>query len=64
MWKGTNAPSKPKFEGQIVKFASPHNSRVVLLDIAVRNPKYGWLEWHAINEPTEQQIKTAFYEGV
>ena len=61
---GTNAPCKPEHEGQIVKFASPHDSRVMLFDIAVRNTKYGWLEWHALNEPTEQQIKNAFWVGV
>jgi hypothetical protein len=46
---GTNAPVKPKFEGQIVKFKSPH-ADVWLYDIAVRNEKYGWLEWYAITD--------------
>ena len=64
MTRGTNAPCKPEFEGQIVKFASPHSSRVVLFDIAVKNEKYGFLEWHAINEPTKQQIKNAFWVGI
>ena len=61
MHSGTNAPGKPEFEGQIVKFISPHNSKVILYDIAQYNKKYGWLEWIAINEPTEQQIKQSFW---
>ena len=60
MKTGTNAPMKPQFEGQIVKFVSPHFSDVILFDIAVRNEKYGWLEWYALNEPTAQQRKSAF----
>ena len=60
MFNGTNAPSKPEFEGQIVKFKSP-NSDAILLDIAVRNEKYGWLEWRAINAPTVEQIQSAFW---
>jgi hypothetical protein len=51
---GTNAKSKPIFEGQIVKFKSPH-ANVVLYDIAKLNQKYNRLEWWALNEPTEQQ---------
>jgi len=54
MEKGTNAPTKPQFEGQIVKFDSPHASGVILYDVAKVN-KYGKLEWWAINEPTELQ---------
>jgi hypothetical protein len=47
MKTGTNAPTKPQFEGQLVKFKS--DSGVTLLDEAIRNPKYGYLEWCAIN---------------
>lgn len=61
MQKGTNALIKPQFEGQIVKFISPHFSDVILYDIAVRNKKYGWLEWYALNEPTENEKKNAFW---
>jgi hypothetical protein len=50
----TNAPCRPQFEGQIVKFTSEHG--VTLYDIAKRNPKYGNLEWWALNEPTADQI--------
>jgi hypothetical protein len=39
---GTNAHSRPEFEGQVVKFKSPH-ANVVLYDIAKRNLKYGGL---------------------
>jgi hypothetical protein len=53
----TNAPYKPAFEGQIVKFVSNHGA--VLYDIAKVNSKYGNLEWWALNEPTDQQIKFA-----
>lgn len=55
---GTNAKSKPLFEGQIVKFKSPH-ADVVLYDIAKLNTKYNRLEWWALNEPTLEQIKQA-----
>jgi len=54
MHSGTNAPTRPQFEGQIVKFKSPH-SNAVLYDICKRNLKYGNLEWWALNEPTNQQ---------
>lgn len=57
---GTNAPTKPEFEGQIVKFKSPH-SGAMLYDIAKRNAKYGCLEWYAINEPTAEQMQQAFF---
>ncbi len=50
----TNAPVKPEFEGQIVKFKSPY-ADVWLFDICKRNPKYGWLEWWALNDPTPDQ---------
>jgi hypothetical protein len=60
MKTGTNAPTKPKFEGQIVKFKSPH-ADVILYDIAKRNEKYGWLEWYALNEPTDHQCKDALW---
>ena len=60
---GTNAQCKPEFEGQIIKFVSPHNSKVILYDIAVRNAKYGWLEWYALNEPTEKQKFVATFAG-
>jgi hypothetical protein len=58
MIKGTNAPIKPQFEGQVVKYKSPH-SNAILFDIAKINAKYGYLEWWAINEPTQEQIKIA-----
>lgn len=61
MKTGTNAPTKPQFEGQIVKFISPHSSDVILYDIAKKNQKYGWLEWHALNEPKENEKKNAFW---
>ncbi len=55
---GTNAPIRPQFDGQIVKFKSPH-AAVILYDQARRNPKYGHLEWCALNDPTIQQIADA-----
>jgi hypothetical protein len=55
---GTNAPAKPQFEGEIVIFKSPH-ANIELLDIARLNQKYGILEWWALNDPTEEQIKQA-----
>jgi hypothetical protein len=55
--RGTNAPTRPQYEGQIVKFKSPH-AEVMLYDIAKPN-KYGTLDWWALNEPTEGQIKQA-----
>lgn len=58
---GTNAPCKPQFESQIIKFISPHNAKVILYDIAKRNEKYGYLEWHAINEPSEYEINNAMW---
>lgn len=58
---GTNAPCKPEFEGQIIKFRSPHSLHVILFDIARYNEKYGHLEWHALNDPTDQQVKNAFW---
>lgn len=58
MNQGTNAPTKPALEGQIVKFKSPH-ADVWLYDIAKRNPKYGNLEWWALNEPTQAQVGAA-----
>jgi hypothetical protein len=58
MNQGINAPTKPQYEGQIVRFESPI-SDAVLYDIAKRNPKYGYLEWCALNEPTEEQIMSA-----
>ena len=57
---GTNAPTKPEFEGQIVKFKSPH-SDAMLYDICKRNTKYGYLEWHSLNEPTAEQMQQAFF---
>lgn len=59
MMTGTNAPCKPQFEGQIVKFKSPH-ANVTLYDIAVVNPRYGHLEWYALNDPSEDQKKSAY----
>lgn len=56
----TNAPCKPEFEGQIVKFKSPH-ANVILYDIAKRNIKYGYLEWWALNNPSDNQINNAFW---
>ena len=55
---GTNAQCKPQFEGQIVKFKSPH-ANVMLFDIARFNQKYSRLEWWALNEPTDQQKSSA-----
>jgi hypothetical protein len=55
---GTNAQCKPQFEGQIVKFKSPH-ANVMLFDIARFNQKYDRLEWWALNEPTDQQKSSA-----
>ena len=60
MEKGTNAPCKPEFEGQLVKFRSPH-SNAILYDIAKRNEKWGHLEWYAVNNPSEDQIKDAMW---
>lgn len=54
----TNAPCKPEFEGQIVKFKSPH-ANVILYDITKRNIKYGYLEWWALNNPSDSQINNA-----
>jgi len=57
MKQGTNAPATPAYDGQIVKFKSPH-ADVILFDIAKINPKYGHLEWCALNDPTaDQQTK-------
>ena len=55
MNQGTNAQVKPQFEGQVVKFMSPH-ADVWLYDIAKRNAKYGHLEWWALNDPSSEQI--------
>lgn len=55
---GTNAKSTPQFEGQIVKFKSPH-ADVMLYDIAKLNQKYNRLEWWALNEPTAAQQQIA-----
>jgi hypothetical protein len=54
MKTGTNAPVIPIFDGQIVKFKSPH-ANVMLYDIAKLNQKYNRLEWWALNEPTTEQ---------
>jgi hypothetical protein len=54
----TNAPIKPQFEGQIVRFRSPH-ANVMLFDIAKINPKYARLEWWALNDPTDDQKQKA-----
>jgi hypothetical protein len=56
----TNAPTRPQFEGQIVKFKSPY-SNVILYDICKINTKYGWLEWWALNDPTEKQKNEAMW---
>jgi hypothetical protein len=58
MKTGTNAPIKPQFEGQIVKFMSPH-ANVWLYDICKRNAKYDSLEWWALNSPTLEQTAQA-----
>jgi hypothetical protein len=58
MHSGTNAPCKPSFEGQIVKFKSPH-SDTFLYDICKQNAKYGFLEWWALNNPSDQQKQQA-----
>jgi hypothetical protein len=55
---GTNAPTKPNHDGQIIRFKSPH-ADVMLFDIAKINKKYGTLEWWALNDPTEDQINRA-----
>lgn len=55
---GTNAKSKPLFEGQIIMFKSPH-ANVMLFDIARFNTKYKRLEWWALNDPTIEQINNA-----
>lgn len=55
---GINAQIKPQFEGQIVKFKSPH-ADVWLYDICKRNERHGWLEWWALNDPTTEQIQGA-----
>lgn len=57
---GTNAPIKPQFEGDIVVYKSPH-ADVWIYDVCVRNPKYGWLEWHALNDPTQEEIDSAMH---
>ena len=54
MTGGINAPGRPQYEGQVVKFKAP-TFNVWLYDVAKRNPKYGNLEWWAISEPTEEQ---------
>ena len=54
MKTGTNAPIKPLFDGQIVKFISPF-ANDWLYDICRLNAKYGHLEWCALNEPTIEQ---------
>ncbi len=59
MSTGTNARSKPLFEGQIVRFRSPHANNVWLYDVCRVNPKYGYLEWYALNDPTDQQKQQA-----
>jgi len=58
MQTGTNSPTKPQFDGQIVKFMSPH-ANVWLYDICKQNAKYGSLEWWALNDPTPEQIAQA-----
>ena len=58
MKTGTNAPIRPSFNGQIVRFQSPH-ANVMLYDIARLNKKYNRLEWWALNEPTEEQTNRA-----
>jgi len=55
---GINAPGRPAFEGQVVKFKAP-TFNVWLYDIGKRNPKYGNLEWWALNDPTEDQQNNA-----
>ena len=55
---GTNAPTRPQYEGQIAKFLSPY-ADVVCYDIAKTNKKYGHLEWWGLIDPTEDQIKQA-----
>lgn len=56
---GTNCSIKPVFEGQLVRFRSPDCREVWLFDRAVRNPKYGNLEWHAVN-PDDSTYFTMF----
>jgi hypothetical protein len=59
---GTNAQSKPLFEGQIIKFRSPY-ANVMLYDICKRNAKYGNLEWYALNDATFEQKQSAFLDN-
>jgi hypothetical protein len=46
--ESTNASSKPQFEGQAVKYFSPHCSEIILVDVARKNRTYGHLEWWAM----------------
>ena len=55
---GTNAQTRPQYEGEIVGFKSPH-ANVMLFDIARLNAKYNRLEWWALNEPTSEQRANA-----
>ena len=59
MQNGTNAPCKPQFVGQIIKFRSPH-ANVMLYDICKHNENYDRLEWWALNNPSEAQKQSAF----
>jgi hypothetical protein len=59
MQNGTNAPCKPQFEGQIIKFRSPH-ANAMLYDICKLNKNYNCLEWWALDNPSETQKQAAF----
>lgn len=59
---GTNAQTKPRFVGQIVKFKSPH-AGVMLHDIAGLNTKYNRLEWFALNDLTRGKKDRAEVEA-
>jgi len=46
--KGLNTTAKPTYEGELIKFKSPF-ADVWLLDEAVKNSTYGYLEFIAVN---------------
>jgi hypothetical protein len=60
MEKGINAPMRPQFEGQIVKFKTSYSNEI-LYDICKINPRYKTLEWHALNDATPDQKKSAVW---
>lgn len=52
----TNSPERPRYDGQISVFQSPHHHSVMLVDVACRD-KYGALSWNAV--PHETQLYAA-----